>query len=546
MGKSLIVAMLGILAVFVILLRISVDPSPPVKGLSGSEIPRASPLPAVGEGTPVPSPQPQQRPVQKDQCCDDFPSGLPMDPSSSFILGGKLEATRVQWESLQLSSKADRYRGFIAFPLHRVNQGCVGRVLLCWDGSPSAEGAVVSRDTHLSSWMSSVAGPDAFRLSVSGGKEKVAGSSRFLANTTLCSLAAGSTHRFGYSYIIEFAVREAGKYEIELKWELDNNWALNEVKDTVTHFKNAYLARGTQIPGSCKGPPQQGQHISTILRRCNDTGGSGRWVRSTVEPKRGQLPAYYPWKGHEWEYRLDGCRLDSFYASPNMLLEQLQSFKARIGGRPVKLFFTGDSQVRTVFRHWVSIVSNSPADIAKGGNLSYTDGTHSVQYIWDPYLEAILNRSTMLAEGHYDVIVLGIGPWPSSFGQWPMKQFASRLAAVAEHLKRFVELRLQAQDGIEPLVVWAGAPAWPKPRKMPGFRITNSRLGTMNTIAVRRLRKGIGQLHFRHLDWFQPSLSMTHLHRGDGMHYDHSIVLYTAASMLANIVLEAPGTASSS
>jgi hypothetical protein len=199
-------------------------------------------------------------------------------------------------------------------------------------------------------------------------------------------------------------------------------------------------------------------------------------------------------------------------------------------------------------------------------------------FLWDPYLEALRNepsrRQYIIAAG-FDVLVFGLGAWPASFGQWSMGKFHMAMRQVAATLVKLERARDEeeeeeaARSGAPPpsapplpfLSIWAGSPAWPKPRKMPGFRITNYRLGVFNTIGeqVLLLHRDEEDPQYSHrrrshnhaktptgnssnnskrlrLDWYQPSFPMLHLHRGDGMHYDGSVVLYSAANLLANLV----------
>ena len=288
-------------------------------------------------------------------------------------------------------------------------------------------------------------------------------------------------------------------------------------------------------------------------------------------------------------------------------------------GAPVVLLFCGDSQPRTVFRAMEAVLKNAPVSLAKGGQLEVdfspaqrprrpTDGsapvdavrgnaTHpkrrggrgrlpalSLRYQWDPYLDALngtvarwltylrrggsgdtsrpggrgdqtptsLRRSP---DGHL-IVVLSFGPWAASFGQWTYVQYATRVREVARVAEAFVRQCVhEGQRDLSVRFIWLGPPAWPKPRKMPGFRITNYRLGVFSYIGEQMLcapryalgdegvdagssdawRRAIGCL-----DFFSMSFPLLRLHRGDHMHYDRSVLLFSVADVLVDMITGDP------
>ena len=108
-----------------------------------------------------------------------------------------------------------------------------------------------------------------------------------------------------------------------------------------------------------------------------------------------------------------------------------------------------------------------------------------------------------------DVLFIGFGAHPASWGQWTFQKMKDHMAKVADAL---CERRGPT--------VWFGAPAWPKAKSasVANWRVTNPRLGIFNRLAETAIRSrncsGI-----RIVDAFSMSLPQLKLSR-DGAHYD--------------------------
>ena len=279
-------------------------------------------------------------------------------------------------------------------------------------------------------------------------------------------------------------------------------------------------------------PPSPAHSLQPALRsrsRCAKNGdGDGSYVRTRRSPI--PAPRFYPYRGAEWTYEYHDCAFRD-YVTDRQATKDCVLHSERQQGRGAvrrdKVLLTGDSQIRTLFRAWESVAADAPPILLKGGNLTLRDSGSDVTYLWDPYLDAFAERGDYMLH-NFDAVVLGMGPWPCSFGQWTMTHFEMRVRNLTHAVRRLVA------HGVR--VVWAGAPAWPKPRAMPRFRITNYRLGVMNAIGASLL----GRAGAKHLNWFQIALPFLKLHRGDGMHFDWSVVIYTAHSVLRTILCAAP------
>ena len=160
------------------------------------------------------------------------------------------------------------------------------------------------------------------------------------------------------------------------------------------------------------------------------------------------------------------------------------------------------------------------------------------------------------------VVVLGIGAWAASFGQWTFRHYADRVRQVADAAE-LAMTRASLVTNFSLRIIWLGPPAWPRPRKMRGSRITNYRLGVFSHIGeavmcphftkaqrrddrestpgddnsstsheAERSRRAwaspIWQRQVGCLDYFSLALPMRRLHRGDFMHYDFGAVPFAA------------------
>ena len=170
--------------------------------------------------------------------------------------------------------------------------------------------------------------------------------------------------------------------------------------------------------------------------------------------------------------------------------------------------FIGDSQVRTLYRHYDAVMTRKRVSQAKGGNISSSyPGGHTAWFLWDPYLND-LSKGLLPWAGRHDIVVFVFDAWPASFGQWTVEKYK----AFTRELMMSV-----ASVSSRTTFLWVGSPAWPKSRYgVPGFRISNTRLGLWNSIS----RSCVTALVVRCLDFFEVSWPHIRMHRGDGMHYD--------------------------
>jgi hypothetical protein len=172
-------------------------------------------------------------------------------------------------------------------------------------------------------------------------------------------------------------------------------------------------------------------------------------------------------------------------------------------------------------------VENEPVEVSKSFNLTIQHRSAPVHstFLWDSYLKRLTRFGDVLHQ-EFDVVVFGMGSWPASYGQWSMPMFGNAVERLSEALG-------SASRGTNVLLVYAGSPAWPKHRKgTPGFRITNTRLGIMNQIAYDALLRVGAWI----LPLFDMSYPMAKMKSKDDMHYDRSVVLYTAVEYLADII----------
>jgi hypothetical protein len=327
-------------------------------------------------------------------------------------------------------------------------------------------------------------------------------------------------------YVAEFDVAPgvAGG-RVKVVQELAAFAALDETITTVPPGRKVELAN---FAASCT----TGSYHRAPARLCDGRdvdGAAGHWETAQTSPPARNL-TYFPWAGHRRRHAVSpSCDVEAFSRQPQRFQRCMARRAGAAGARRYSVLFTGDSQVRTLFRQWESVATNRVAVLQKGGNLTVAarDGSWRAVYIWDPYLDGFLDRGA-LVRAEFDAVVLGIGAWPASFGQWTVGQFTARVAAVAAVAA--VAGPLVAQRGVR--VVWMGSPAWPKPRQMTGFRITNYRLGVFNAVGARAVVAAGGA----HLDLFGLSLPQRKLHRGDGMHYDRGAVLYAALDVLLTLL----------
>ncbi len=223
------------------------------------------------------------------------------------------------------------------------------------------------------------------------------------------------------------------------------------------------------------------------------------------------------------------------------------------------LLVTGDSQSRSLF--WAIRESlqkgftQSAAPLNKPGSepqhrdaASVGKITHAyfelrsvrLRYVWDSYL-ANISRSMIFEEStmaETDVIVVGMGAHAASWGQWTLRKYHSEMVRIARTLcGRLPGPSSSGSPGSNShgrVVVWYGAPAWPKHKSVENFRATNLRLGAFNAIAEQVLRSvcSLSSVKLRFVDFFHMTYSVPQLSK-DGAHYDKSIVAPTVAAAVA-------------
>eukprot|EP01062_Namystynia_karyoxenos_P041654 TRINITY_DN30376_c0_g1_i1.p1 TRINITY_DN30376_c0_g1~~TRINITY_DN30376_c0_g1_i1.p1 ORF type:complete len:496 (+),score=92.99 TRINITY_DN30376_c0_g1_i1:92-1579(+) len=449
-------------------------PLPHVRAPPGVELRRHTPAPA-----PPSSPAPAQKPeVAASPPALPAADGGQVDFASASSLAGSACSTR---PAVKGGGQA------LALEVCWSPQTCVGHLRLRHaetTGSPcgpqgSAGG--ISTDGWWAEWLRRHHGPDGL-WAVAEGEQEVAPVALRYAGECVYEGAWGLTL--------------PGECGLAVKWETDSWWGTQETKATVASFRNKYVTRW-QPRVRCVGPSRW----AAALRPAPGAGVAwGSYVRGATPPGRPAWAA--PVKGGELQWRPVGPAAGAPRGERAAILR-------RCGKRHV--VFAGDSQVRTVWRHWQALLRERRAETAKTYNASEVHGSHTVSFFWDPYLE---HARAVARLPPADALVLGFGAWPASFGQW-------------------LHSRYDTFVGGWKVVVWVGSPAWPKPRRdTKGFRITNARLGLWNHLSRMHFQSaGLSTADIFTLSWVLPKM-----HRGDGMHYDNSVVLYAAAERLLPLV----------
>ena len=366
---------------------------------------------------------------------------------------------------------------------------CVGRLLVRPAGSGAAACPApgrLSTDERWDGFLRVAAGPDYYRLRVEGDAEL---------------FAAAVPHVGDCRYAVHFRLlRAQASVSLDVKWETDRYNGVTEAVDTVRSFRDKYVARGIRVgrcalASSAAAPPEA-------------AGTGGRYVRVTAADHPVGFPAGALVKAGEWLWQPAAAAAAAAAPPP----------PCRAAGSGVRILFVGDSQVRTVWRTWEAVLEGRPPTTQKAWRDVRRYGVnHTVGFEFQPLLS---NVTAALLQG-YDHVVMGFGAWPANSG-WTH-------AAYARFVRRLLA-GVAAAAG--PRVVWLGAPAWPKPRhNSKGFRITNARLRMWNEVSFAKAREE----GMRTVDFFGVSAPHMKLHRGDGMHYDHSVVLYSMVEEIARL-----------
>eukprot|EP01065_Artemidia_motanka_P022872 TRINITY_DN27100_c0_g1_i1.p1 TRINITY_DN27100_c0_g1~~TRINITY_DN27100_c0_g1_i1.p1 ORF type:complete len:497 (+),score=102.52 TRINITY_DN27100_c0_g1_i1:67-1557(+) len=457
-------------------------PVPPTpRPVTAAPPPSPSPPPAPGVRAPAPAPAggPPTLPLA---------DGGQIDFDSAVALAGK------QCETLRAVKGGGQ---LMELTVCWSPQACVGSLRASHreprGPCPVRLPAGISDDPRWEEYVASKVGPDSLWAVVEGTAE-------------ISSVAVRYAGDCRYQGVFGMVQRGAVG-SLVVKWETDSWWGLQEKRETVSSFRNKYITRGRPRL-TCAGPSLW----RTVLRAAGPGYAWGRFVAGATPVGSPQWAA--PVRGGGYEWRADGT-------GPATRADRDSILKA-CKGRSVT--FTGDSQVRTVWRHWQAAMHRRRADTGKVYNETESYGDHALSFFWDPYLQKLadLPRS--------DTLVLGFGAWPASFGQWKHSKYEAETGRLAEQAAQLVSA------GTFRRVIWVGSPAWPKPRRdTKGFRITNMRLGLWNSLS-RRHFLGAGHLV---ADIFALSWPHVKLHRGDGMHYDNSVVLWAAVDVL--LPLACPG-----
>eukprot|EP01065_Artemidia_motanka_P017037 TRINITY_DN20606_c0_g1_i1.p1 TRINITY_DN20606_c0_g1~~TRINITY_DN20606_c0_g1_i1.p1 ORF type:complete len:539 (+),score=126.93 TRINITY_DN20606_c0_g1_i1:42-1619(+) len=352
----------------------------------------------------------------------------------------------------------------------------------------------MSSDGGWGEWLTEHAGPEHIRLTVQSPSEIVMGTQRWVPPRL-----AGERYTCGAS-ILFFQLSQQREFSARAKCELADGWGVNEKHHNTAHWRNKDVA---WLPTyRCQTPPPL---VATPAADVEQ----GRWVAregGSLKP----APGAKPLRGAEWDWERYGGRRRRFTSE-----EAARCLRS--GGGAVVVQIVGDSQARSVY-HAVRQRLTS-ADVSydamrrKVANASDTVAGVQLSYRLDSYLDEL----PRLADP--DVLILGYGAHPASWGQWSYADFGKRVDRVADALCR--------RRG---RTVWFGAPAWPKgkPSHVRNFRVTNPRLGIFNALSRRALRRCES---VRHADFFSMSFPQLRLSK-DGAHYDKSVVMSVLVDML--------------
>ena len=357
---------------------------------------------------------------------------------------------------------------------------------------------------------------------------------------------------------------------------------------------------------------------------------------------------YYPWRGWEWRYEVSATAVSSRCQDENRttnvnigdcertrqrrvrrsrsdpllpswhpsfhprLMRQCGAWRPRQrlelsttkppppaltpDGPLLRILFIGDSHVRGVFHHFVSVASNTAPATEKA--LRFESNTTDevtgealafrASFLWDPLLDAFISSAirpagasaTRIATAAlpelamlpgdrcddftqapgmaidlqgYDAVVVGIGQWPAKC-KWSVRQTFAHAKAVAAALKAFVSLSAEPTSSPRPAslgvrkrtAVWLGGPAPANPhRRTRDFRMTTYRQGVFQHLGMAAILELSGgalaadSLHI--LDFFSASLPHADdFQHADGLHYDGSALMYALVDEVAKLLCWAP------
>lgn len=361
-----------------------------------------------------------------------------------------------------------------------------------------------------------------------------------------------SAHAFTDTYIMHLPrlTCVSGKWHVRVVHEYGDYWASQESESTVWRSAHRVLYEGW-----IQGASVLGRGASLCWRGVLQVHAVGAEGQSVARP----CPAdrrYCPIRGHpqpfgSWSV-YPGAERSSFSIgnpSPSSL-STLTVPTSPSSRSAVKILFTGDSHIRALYYHWCSVGNNDVVRTQKIRNVTTAVGDRgaSATFYWDSYLTRMKQwkGDVMLQEvvSRFNVIVFGIGSWPASYGQWSYSDTAVHGLQVANVVRELL------RRGV--VVIFAGAPAWPKHRKNnPGFRITNTRLNLFNKIQIAALTAAamLSSDHqesnsdsckprsssslVKQLPYFDFTFVAPKLRSKDDMHYDGSAPMFASIDAIA-------------
>jgi len=351
-------------------------------------------------------------------------------------------------------------------------------------------------------------GPDALRVTILSDQE--------LSMGAACSIPPEHSAAHGLmTYLVVARGRTRGDYVLQVRLEHDKYWALNEMHDSIPYSLKQDLLQHRVRCDASVATVDRGA-TSPHLARCKGLGRphEGCTYGRDDRPRGGRIV-----RGAEYQLECANCSVERYHRGT---AARVWSCLSR------RVLFIGDSHIRTLFWHWAAVVDDTVPRHEKVFNITIAHREKRTiatsTFLWDGYLERWLAYRDWIAT-NADVVVFGCGSWPASYGQWTVERWRHHHAEItASALQQLVD------SGVT--VVYAGAPAWPKFRKNnPGFRISNYRLGLFEYIVRHYLPQ-----QARILPFFELSYPLPRLRAKDGMHYDDSIILYSAADLLATYI----------
>eukprot|EP00760_Papus_ankaliazontas_P005307 PhM_4_TR12499/c0_g2_i1/m.50045 len=403
---------------------------------------------------------------------------------------------------------------------------CVGEVRISPAGARNiSQSRPLSQNPKWSSDLWRRHGPDAWRILVEGDEKFV----------------APAQHIGGGHYRVPFGFAREGTFDVTIKWEYEDAWAIDETRHRPLHNKNKHVVhRGGDASVACRS------------KKSRNTAG-GRWVRrpktvrvvAPIAAMRGSRHRLLLGTDHVWlPYGTDTLPYlytENTVSNPHKtrIIECIRRKHWR------SLLVTGDSQSRSVFYSIKSRMFGDDALMASAGSsgassveeamqeargpkVRYANATldsigFKMSYAWDNYLEHLdssLNKA--------DLVIAGFGAHPASWGQWTYEKMSSVVHGLVSKMCR------HANEHPTKAIVWYGAPAWPKLKPDDNFRVTNARLTEFNKFAMDEIAMQCPE-KISVIDFFTLSLPQLKLSK-DGAHYDGTVVMSGFVDLLWSAV----------